>query len=49
MHLACNQDDGWRSIEPGTIELMGAACATYRQSLGAFIQVSFPCDALELN
>lgn len=44
--LTCNGPDGWRVIDNTRIELVGAACDTYRAVLRSTIDARFPCNVL---
>src|SRR5580698_3627106 len=43
--VACNDPNGWELKDPGTIELVGTACANLQAHPDAQVQATFPCAA----
>jgi hypothetical protein len=43
--VACNDPNGWTLKDPGTIELVGTACANLQSHPDAEVQATFPCAA----
>jgi hypothetical protein len=41
--LGCNDDNGWRLLDPGTIRLLGDACDEVKSGVEVTLEVSFPC------
>lgn len=42
--LACASADGWKLIDPQTVQLTGTACSSFLQT-DSLVHASFPCDA----
>jgi hypothetical protein len=42
--LACDSDDGWRLMDPRTVQLTGSACASFKATESQVI-ADFPCEA----
>jgi hypothetical protein len=47
--LPCNGADGWRLLDPSTIELQGAACERFKFDESVMVNAAFPCDLLEVE
>lgn len=47
--LVLNDANGWRLSSPTTIELVGAACDTVKNSPDVRLEASFPCNAITPN
>ena len=41
--LKCNDPDGWKLIDPSTIELTGQACMDFMASPDVMLKAGFPC------
>jgi hypothetical protein len=46
MHLSLNDPNGWRLSSPSTIELVGSACETVKNSESVALQATFPCGSI---
>lgn len=42
--LACGANDGWKLLNPQTVQLMGSACSAFLQ-MDSLVRATFPCDA----
>jgi hypothetical protein len=42
--LSCDSDDGWRLMDPRTVQLTGTACESFRATASQ-VHASFPCEA----
>jgi hypothetical protein len=42
--LECDGADGWRLVDESHVELVGDACARFRDS--AMVSAEFPCDVI---
>lgn len=41
--IPCNDPNGWRLVNPSTVELVGQACTDFLNSPGAMVRAGFPC------
>ena len=51
VELSCEEwryddPDGWRLADPGTLELLGAACEAYLAATDPALTAAFPCGAI---
>ncbi len=44
--LPFDDPDGWRLIDPSTLELLGAACETFLESEEVSLTATFPCGSI---
>lgn len=44
--LTCDDANGWRATTTTTIELVGDACVEFKDTPGASLEGSFPCDVV---
>lgn len=47
--LALNDPNGWRLSSPSTIELVGSACDTVKNSDNVALDATFPCGSIVVN
>jgi hypothetical protein len=43
--IACDDPNGWKLKDPGTIEFVGAACTNLQRNPQATVHATFPCGA----
>ena len=41
--LKCNDPDGWKLLDPSTVQLMGSACTSF-VGMQSVVSANFPCD-----
>jgi hypothetical protein len=44
--LPFDDPDGWRLVDPSTLELLGAACEAYKAADNPVLTAAFPCGAI---
>jgi hypothetical protein len=42
--LPCNDPNGWKLVDPKTIEIQGTACEEYKKQNNARLTANFPCE-----
>lgn len=47
--IGCNESDGWRLLDPSTLQLQGEACRRFKLDASVLLSANFPCDLLKVE